>query len=854
MRFKYWLPVLFLIYSLPLKSNEEIKRGLYFRSFEVDKDKRTCLDLTPVKPLTYHQGFSMEFDFQLRRYNQMFGYVLRIICNDTLNVDLLANLSSDMVNFSMVVKNRTAIQYKNSEIGDVIENSWIKVRFVFDPVNNQISLSLNGVRKDATCRLKGLNRFNMYFGGNRHNFFSTTDIVPMTVKDIRIFDEKKNLLRYWELNKHCMDAVYDECVADMAVVRNPVWEIDRHAKWNIKENLALEGQGHQVAFDRDRNNFYFVGDKMIFVYDVNAHKIDSVEVCSGTPFNIARSNHVIYDPKRCVLIAYDLEGKRLTAFDFSTRQWENRDNLEIRPLYSHHNRLLTDGDSLLVTFGGYGHHKYNSMFYKCRTNHNIWDATDLSYLIPPRYLSSMGRLDDKNILLFGGFGNESGLQEEFPRNYYDLYSIHTDNLEVKKIWELPNPKEHFTNSNSLVIDKNHGKFYALAYPNKRYASKIMLHEYQLDKPVFRALGDSIPYFFNDVESYCDLFLSSDGSELYAVTLHNKSNISDINVYSIAYPPLNPKEITQNPPKRSNIRIWLLLTILPAILAGLIIIYRKRKISGNVEAEQISDDTEAPMPDDIHIAERKPSSIHLLGNFQVVDSAGIEITKNFTPTTTQLFLLLLMSTIQNGKGITSQELRNILWYDKDDVSAGNNQYVNINKLRSILKSFKEITVVNSDGYWSVQFEKTVFCDYGKTLPLIKMLQNGNSFNKKLLTELVDITQKGKLLPFTHQTEWLESYQTDYANLLIECLIQYSKHEELAKDLSLLLKIADVILLHDDLDENAIQLKCYALFHSGRKNQALQAFNKFTADYENLLAAKHNLIFDELIRKAPIFQKK
>jgi len=850
MKIKYLLLALFLVCSLPIKSNDVLKRGLYFRSFEVDKDKRTSLDLTPEKPLIFHKGFSVEFDLNLRTYIQTFGYVFRIICNDTLNVDFLANITSDVTNFSVVFKNQTVIQYRNSELSETIENTWVKVLFVFDPADNRISLSLNGIKKDATCSLAGLKCFDLYFGGNKHRVFSTTDVTPMTVKDIRIFGEKKNLVRYWELGKHLTDAVYDQCVSDRAAVYNPVWEIDHHVKWTKRENLTFEGLNPQISFDRNNSRFYFANNRKVLIYDMNQRKIDTVEVVEGIPFNIDLTNQIFIDPNRSVLLSYDFENKRLAVFDFLTRSWDNNDNSSIMPRYLHHSRQFIAEDSLLVTFGGYGFHRYNSLFYKCSVVGNTWDMADLSRLIPPRYLGSMGRLDDRILLYFGGFGNESGLQQEFPRNYYDLYTIHIDSLHVKKIWELPNPKEHFTNSNSLVIDKNNEKFYALAYTNKRYASVIKLHEYHLNKPEYRVVGDSIPYFFNDIESYCDLFQTDDGAELYAVTSFVRGNNSDIHIYSMSFPPLSSGEIVQHIPVRSNARLWFISIALMACLAGIFMIYRKRKTEGTVHEsvtnKQIPDKDEKPVKYDSLWAEKKPSYIHLLGNFQMVDNHGNEITKNFTPTTTQLFLLFLISTIKNGKGITSAELRKTMWFDKDDDSARNNRNVYVNKLRAILKSFNDIRIVNQNGYWAIQSEKTVFCDYERALVLIQMLQTGERFNKKLLTELVNLALRGTLLPYVQQTEWLEPHQTDYANRLIECLMRYSQYDELKTDRLLLLKIADAILLHDNIDEDAIRLKCYALFQSGRKNKALQAFNKFTADYESLLATKHNLVFDELVK--------
>ena len=848
---RYLFFALFFLNSLQTICNDKILGGLYFQSYEVDKDKRTCLDLTPQKPLVFHQGFSMKFDLKMRHDEQKFGYIFRIVSNDTLNIDFLVNMSSEINNFSVIVKNQTVLQYNNSEVEYNIENTWIKAEFVFDPIVNCISFSLNGIKKEAACILADLDHFNVYFGGNLHKVFSTTDIAPMTVKNIRFFNEKKEMIRYWELGKHLSDTVLDECIFDRAEVFNPIWEIGRHVEWEKKKNIVFSGQNYQIAFDRIESRFYFVGNKRIFVYDIIQQNIDTIEILAGSSFNIDLSNHIIYDPNYRILLSYDLEDKRLAAFDFSTYRWNNSDNAAIIPRHSHHSRLFIAEDSLLVTFGGYGHHRYSSMFYKCSVGKNQWDITDLSKSISPRYLGSIGRLDDRNILYFGGFGNESGLQEESPRNYYELYSINIDNSDVKKIWDLPSPGEHFTNSNSLVIDKNSRKFYALAYPNKRYASEILLHEYSLDKPQYRAVGNPIPYFFNDIESYCDLFQSSDSSVLYAITFHARNNSSDINIYSLAFPPLSQEEIIQHSPAHSNLRTWFLLGALLIVSAGVFLVYRKRKasrtiIEKSIMTKQIDDKDEESVSHENLLVEKKPSSIGLLGNFQVIDSNGHDITRNFTPTTTQIFLLLLMFTIKNGRGISSQELRNILWFDKDDDSARNNRNVYIAKLRSILKSFIELKLINNEGYWSIQSDESVFCDYEKVLNLMKTLKTSTRFNKKLLAELIDIALKGTLLPYIQQLEWLESFLSDYSGKLIECLLKYSKHDEIKTDLLFLLKIADTILLHDNIDEDAITLKCYALFRFGRKNQALQAFNKFTSDYENLLVTKHNLTFDEIVK--------
>ena len=852
MIYPYLLFGVFFLHVSYAISDDRLKGGLFFQSGEVDKDKRTSLNLTPDKALDLSEGFIIEFDLCLRSETQSFGYVFRLIMNDTLNIDLLSDITSEETNYTLIAKNRTLVGYLNDEIGFVPE-TWFKVKLRVDPFQNTIDISLNGVEKTVQYATGKPKRFRAYFGGITQDNFATTDIAPMTVRDIRISDLSSHPIRYWKLTSHGHNVVYDECKYDKATTNNPLWIIDSHVNWSKRASFILPEAHYSMTFDQDNDRIFIVKGKKILTYHVRSHTTDTIKVLHGIPFNTEFSQ-LEYDPVKKELISYHFESNRLATFNFNTLTWNNENDSVIVPRYWHHSNYYQSSDSVLLSVCGYGFHRYNSILQKYSLATGAWESHPLSTTITPRYLGAMGYIGNNKILYFGGFGNESGRQAEFPRNYYDLFTVDVNTMTAQKIWELPNPCEHFTNSNSLVINHETCKFYALAYPNKRYASVIKLHEYSMDNPVYQVVGDSIPYFFNDIESYCDLYQRSDSAELLAIVSFIRNNLTEINIYSIAFPILKAEEIIQYQMTQTGRQVWRRLVI-PAVLVVLlfffIFIFRKRlgkrMVAKNIENKPMPDNEAEPFVNDTLIAEKKRASVYLLGNFQVIDDNGNEITKNFTPTTTQLFLLLLMSTAKNGKGITSKELRNILWFDKEDDSARNNRNVYIAKLRSIMKTFTQIKIENDEGYWTVQSEKTVFCDYERALVLIKMLQTaGERFNKKLLTELVDIALRGTLLPYVKKAEWLEPYQTDYSNLIIECLMRYIRNDALKNDLLLLLKIADVILLHDNIDEDAIRLKCYALLRSGRKNQALQAFNKFTTNYESLLAAKHNLVFDELVK--------
>ena len=857
MRIRFTLSILYIVCLLPVIADDSIKHGLYFHALEVESDQRTSLNLTPDKALNLGRGFLMNFDLNLRREHYNFGYVFRLICNDTVNIDLLSDVVNHEKKFSLIVRNKTIFNFRDDEINFKPEN-WNKISISYHPSKDELKLTINGITKTVQCQLGKPRQVHVYFGGNMHHIFSTTEVAPMTVRNIRIFDNSARLVRYWKLDAHAQHAVYDECKQAKAVVSNPQWEIDKQFHWNRLLTLALPDANYSTAFDHVHDRIFIVKEKSIFVYHTKSQTLDTLKVQRGIPLN-TNVNQLAYHTVNDELISYHFRLNRLATFNFHSLEWDNEDETPLPSLFWHHGKCYLPDDSLLVTFGGYGFNRYNSLLYQHHGANGNWLSTDLSTTIAPRNLGAMGYMGAQKLLYFGGYGSESGLQEESPRNYYDLYVIDFGSLNVTKIWELPFPKEHFTNSNSLAIDKNKGKFYALAFPDKRSASVVKLHEYDIDKPNYRIVGDSLPFSFTAMNSYCDLFQSADSSELYAVTLcyDRKENHSFFHIYSIAFPPLSQEEVIQHLPKRLHLwrRVVFILSLaLFILMTGIFVARRKRKtvrtVAGSDNVNQINQIVENNKDPIVYAhlwAEKIPSSIHLLGNFQVVDSYGNDITEEFTPHTTQLFLLILLSTIKNGKGITSTELKNIMWYDKDDNSARNSRNVRVNKLRAILKTFGEIKIITKGDYLTIQYEKPVFCDYEKAMILMKTLQAEDKFNKKLLTELVNIALRGILLPTIQQTEWLDPYQTAYADRLIECLMRYSQHNELKTDLMLALKIADVILLHDNIDEDAIKLKCYALFHLGRKNQALQTFKKFTGDYKSLLNVKHNLLFEDLVKK-------
>jgi two-component SAPR family response regulator len=845
------LSFLQLSFTWPDSVEDKADEGLYFHSFTVDKDSRTGLNLTPDKLLSLPGGFTLTFDFKIRREWDIYGYIFRIIGDRETNIDLISTIETNSL--VLVMKNTTLMEFNlATEIPEVLEEEWIRAELIVNTDRDTMEFIVNGHSKSASYHIGHLKKFDVCFGKNSHSDFATTDVAPFILKNVRLYDSKKRPVRYWKLNKHGDGCVFDEYKSAKAIATNAVWEIDRRTGWQKCTTVTITGKYPHIAFDTKRKRIFIVKNDHIYTYDAEKNITDVVKSESGISFNV-EINQLLYDSANDQLILYDFEKNRLGRFDFTTKEWDNKnDSLTLR-LFMHHNKYFDEKSRTVYTLGGYGYHKYSALLQSFSETANQWESVDLSSVIHPRYLASMCAYNDSLLLLFGGYGNASGKQYESPHNYYDLYTINPHTLNVRKIWELNRVDNHFTNSNSLVVNGKRQTFYTLSYPNNTYETQAFLHEYSLQTPGFRKLGNPIPFLFNDVESYCDLFIPTDSSALYAVTSYMAGNDSKIDIYSISYPPLSMADTLQAENKTAFLLRILMYAVLFAVAAVLIFLAVKRiwklsRIKSVLKAIELNNESDKKAE-----AEESKTSypfIHILDLFEVHDLKGSNISHLFTPTLSQIFLLLYFKTLGEGKdkykGITSNELQKTLWPDRDFISARNGRNVYFNKLRPILNMIG-IRLYKANDFWVFSYDKdAIYIDHEQIIENIALIKESAKFDKDLLHTTLRIARKGKLLP-SYELEWLDHYKTIYSNTIIEFLLSLRTHPEVKNDLPLLLNIAEIVLIQDSLEETAIKLKCGILFKLGKMKQALQYYNKYVEEYSEILNIKPELTFDEIVKE-------
>ena len=816
--------------------------GLYFSSHEVNQDKRTSLNLTPAGPVKFPAGFSLEAEANFRRGDGYYGYIFRIIGDENTNIDLVSNLASTSSNFWLVLKDKVLFTYQWTDIPNGGFNRWIKIRLDIDVRNSKLSIAFNGKKMETQVPdLAGIKNFNMVFGACRNASFFNTDVSPMSLRNIQLFDPKNNLVRNWNLSKHSQKGVYDEIEHAEALVDNPNWIIDKHIKWHKLRDFTMDSI-LGISFDEQTSRIFLINTKAVYVLSNLTQAVDTLDFSAGIPYFTIR-NQIIYNRHSNELWSYDffssLKGK-ISKFNFATRRWSSDQVGGLEPHYWHHNRFISPVDSTLVTLFGYGNYTYKGIVNIYNESSQSWMQKDCSDQIQPRYLSAFGLLNQKEGLVFGGYGSKTGRQELSPEVYYDLYKLDLNNYTFRKQWTLNTPSLPYVPCESLIADEQNGRFYTLLYNRGKYSTFLRLALFGIENPEYHLYNDSIPYNFLDTRSWSTLVFDQKTSQLIAITSHD----SEVALYSIAYPPLMPGDVYQSIPSKTWWYFWLIGFLLAGALSMTVYhLIRVKKNKGKKEGlyEQLEHPSILPIPP---IIRKTVSSVLCMGGFQIYDGKARNLTSDFSPTLKQLFLIILLNTIQKGKGISSAKLDEILWSDKFGDSARNNRNVNISKLRSILDEMEGVELINENSFWEIKIGSNVFCDMSEITDLLRKSKS-NSLTESEIHQLIALLSIGEFLPAI-KTEWMDGFKSQFTSEIVDTLGSLFNEEIVKNNVSLRYHLAESILVYDPLNDEAFAMKCSVLYHLGKRGMAKNLYDSFCREYRQLLGINYAVSFNDTIK--------
>ena len=843
---------LLLILKSILLESQNISSGLYFAAHSAIKEERTSLTLSP--DFDASKGFTLDFDIKFRSEEHNYGYVFRIIIDDERSFDLIANITPGKKTLNLIEGNNVYLALDEELLKQYTWNKWVHIRCPIYP--DSLRLIFDNEALQDQYEPINIKNVKFYFGYSDHEKFHSSDVPPMSIRNIKITNDKNTTIAYWPLKEHQPYSCSDSLHHIPAKVTNPTWEINKHTKWVKEKTLELPIYT-QICHAPSKGAIYFANSSSVLAYSTTDNTLNTIYPVHGVPYTEI-NNQLIYHPYYNELWSYDFDTPQwISIFNFENKTWTNDDRVIKNPEYSQHNAFISPYDSCLYIFGGYGNYRYKNQIRKKNRIQDNWKTVSYSEEIPPRYLSGSGYKNKDTLLIFGGCGNPQGKQELGVVNYYDLYAIDINTFKTNKLWSIPGDAKNFVIGNNIVVDEKNNKLYALCFPNDCSNSYILLRSFDLDSGKNSTnYADTIPFSFNDVNSFCTLYYDSLQSQLYAVTNYNHNNQSNIDIYSLAYPPLKIEDTLQADTERKAYsaltKFFIGLGI--CMIAGMGCIYfcyRKRRKKGSfspdsptttatdgLHEETSEEESYKPQP-----TAHKKSSILFLDGFQVWDKDGTDITKSFTPILKQLLILIILYSVNNKKGISNVTLRELLWFDKMDESAQNNRRVNIRKLKLLLEKLDGAELVKESTYWSVKFTQT-YCDYIEVCNFIDRVKNNEPITAANIHDLPLNLLSGQLLPYV-QTDWLDSFKSNYANSVLDAAISLSKQDYIKENNELLIQIANSMFAHDKTDEYALILKCQALYKNGRTSLAKTTFDTFCNEYKAMLNTDYSKTFNEVI---------
>ena len=861
---KYQLQILFFILLClvgKLEASSLYDYGLYLKSHTVSAVERTTLYLDDNQPFPIKNDFTISFQIYVRTNEPDFGSILHLHTNTNQYIRF-SFVAGEERHFPALVLNEGIITIDTP----IEREKWLDVSLHLRLKDNVIEVDYDNKKVSAMVPLEDTKNISALFG-QMENYLA--DVAPINLRNITVTQDGKQT-REWKLWKHNDDVCYDMKEKAIARAIHPFWLIDNHIEWKLIHQAHIPGK-LDVAFNAREALFYLVKPQSIEVLDEKGTLRQKITIREGYPA-VEYPNHLLYDTLTNKLISYYLKKGSTSYFSFDTSKWSNVErNMDEASNYNHA-RTFNPADSSFYFFGGYGFYQYRNDLFRMKSGSYKLEQVEYERPLYPRYSAAMAIVGDE-LFVFGGRGNKYGKQELSTHFYFGLCAINLKTNQSRMVWQRNSPQEDGTlMASSMYFEPSDSSFYAVSMSKGGVLWKISMKDSvytEVSKPIYNESN------YQD----CDFSLYSSPAHGKLFLVLDKilnDHTHNVYIYSINMPLVNEGDIRQS----ANTTIvnghkYLYITgiILLLIAAGMIF-YRSRCSNRKDKTITIKEIEEVPViighhntPEQPLIAgqhtimqekgniqetdavsakttnyyDRSRASISLCGCFNVRDKDGNDITSNFTPRLKHLLILLILYTEKNEQGILASKTTEILWPEKEETSARNNRNVNLRKLRVLLESIGDVEVITENNFLRIKWGTTVFCDYHTLLTCTQQFEQEKS--EELLNRILELLLYGPLLPNTI-FDWLDDFKDAYSSHSIDLLKNLLDIEIQRNHQEMIIRLADIMFLHDPLNEEALAAKCAVLSAQGKKGIARNLYDRFCKEYRDSIGENYKIPFADL----------
>ena len=824
------LAALYIFFSFLLGQDYSAGLRFYNKHDFIENGEFSSLDISNNDPITISDEFTLSFDFSMR--NPMpFGFFFKMKA-DSLTTSVLSNVDfkdPDTTYFEFSfwgLDKMISIPILKTELNSL---NWHHISITYNFLLDEVRMVLN----DTNVRVM---KFPMLNEQNIHIQFGftpfMTDVPSMSIKNIK-FADKTRLLHHWRLNEYSGDYAYDHIGGRRAKTKNTQWEYESHTIWQMADSILLDNE-EQIVKSANSCYLILVSDKMK-MYDLESHGF------------ISNYNHVKMQKKDRYYHFMNTQQKKIYGFDHVGTQYYSFDltnNKEVVfPITGEADHYYSPGtyyDEVkheLFSIGGYGRYRTKNHFRKFDFIHSTWDTLAIwGDTFHPRYGTTVSNGPDPNCLyIFGGVGNDSGMQERGWRILKGFWKFNRKTLELKKEFSFDGIENYHTAY--LGSSKEIDRFLLAVKPSKH----TLILVYSIDPDTYAIEYQSaIPNTANvniSLGGNTPPFIGPRNGKLTVATQKGSSSSrsSLIRIHTLNYPPMEPPPVS-----------WLTkwggygIGILALVVSLGIIGFRWKK--NGAEQDALLPFIQIPsFSDDENPYSNHDFAVQCFGNFKLFKQ-GTEImpTEWVSKKARLLFIYLI---VKGDYGVTPNDISMEFWPNSNYKSAANSRYVAMSQIRKVLGTAFSDIINNFDHNIYIKLGADHFSDIHYFSSVVKAKSQTDILARETALRLYG---RGKLCHDV-QENWMEEIRQDshanakrIASSLINSYRGLNRWQELAD-------LGKQVLSWDSLDEDGIQWAMEGLIKNHHMVKAKSVYDIYTKNYEQILDDRLDTNFKQMQSK-------
>lgn len=269
-------------------------------------------------------------------------------------------------------------------------------------------------------------------------------------------------------------------------------------------------------------------------------------------------------------------------------------------------------------------------------------------------------------------------------------------------------------------------------------------------------------------------------------------------------------------------IIVILILILIALTTVIIRLRLDRVEG-VSIDSLADDSSS----DPNIT----CKVMLMGKFAIYNRAGAEVSSQIGDKLTQVLLTIMVYSTVKDKGVRISTLTDELWPGTSSKRATNSRNVAINKLRKFLEVNEIGEIINDRNRLKINFNRDFSCDLADLYRVRRGIDMDIDINKIEL--LIGTVERGALLQ-DYDLDWLVDIKEEVSSILVTLLTSSCRFIQRADNLEIDLgfRVADRLMVEDDLSERALNLQLQILFKKGKDSHAKYHYKRFAEKYSKV----------------------